>query len=300
MRTTVRVRPAGFTLIEVVVVLAIVVIFVGLLLTGVQSARQAAARASCANNVRQLTLALHLYHDSSDRFPPGMVGRRKMANRYMSWGTQVLPYIEQTPRWDESIRAYATNPAFFMPPIHPGLSSPNKAFACPLDGRVTVAQPYMHFTVALSSYLGVSGANQFAPTGVLYADSGTRLTDITDGTSSTLLIGERPPSPNFEFGWWYAGVGQNETGSADGVLGVAEFNQNEGRPTYRGCPRGPYTYRPGNPNSLCSTFHFWSLHANGGNFAFADGSVRFLAYSADTVLPALATRAGGEIAMIPD
>jgi prepilin-type processing-associated H-X9-DG protein len=83
-------------------------------------------------------------------------------------------------------------------------------------------------------------------------------------------------------------------------MGVSEINQGENGPTFRGCPRGPYAYRAGNPKSLCSTFHFWSLHAGGANFAFADGSVRFLRYEAAPVMPALATRAGDDVATLPD
>jgi prepilin-type processing-associated H-X9-DG protein len=300
MRTACRVRSDGVTLLEFVVVLAILVILIGLLLTGVQFARQAAYRVRCTNNVRQLSLALHLYHDTDTHFPPGMVGRRQAVHRYMSWGTHLLPHLEQSARWDEAVRAYAANPGFSWPRPHPGLSMMNPAFTCPLDGRTEVAQPYLKLHVGLSSYLGVSGADQFTPTGILYADSRTRLADVIDGASSTLIIGERPPSPNFQYGWWYAGIGQSRTGSADGVLGVSEINQNYNFPTFLGCPRGPYAYRPGNPNSLCSTFHFWSLHPGGANFAFADGSVRFLRYEVAPLMPALATRAGGEVTSPPD
>ena len=106
------------------------------------------------------------------------------------------------------------------------------------------------------------------------------------------MIGERPPSPDFWLGWWYASGSVD--GSGDTALGVREFNGGTD-PYTVACPKGPYNFRPGKVIEQCDAFHFWSLHSGGANFAFADGSVRFLTYSADSVLPALATRAGGEV-----
>ncbi|HZU36839.1 MAG TPA: DUF1559 domain-containing protein, partial [Gemmataceae bacterium] len=142
---------------------------------------------------------------------------------------------------------------------------------------------------ALSSYLGNEGTDQFSEDGVLYLDSRVKMVDIIDGTSNTLLVGERPPSPDLRFGWWYAANGQNSCGSLDTVLGAQELNF-----TYSSCPFGPVPYGPGRLNNPCDTFHFWSLHPGGANFAFADGSVHFLSYGSADILEALATRAGGE------
>ena len=124
-----------------------------------------------------------------------------------------------------------------------------------------------------------------------------KLGDITDGTGNTLAIGERPPSPDFILGWWYAGWGQDQDGEAEMLLGTRTRNRYQRTPQ---CPRGPYDFAGGKLDNPCDAFHFWSLHPGGANFAFADGSVRFLAYSANSVLPELSTRAGGEIASIPD
>ena len=111
---------------------------------------------------------------------------------------------------------------------------------------------------------------------------------------------ERPPSADFQFGWWYAGTGQRFTGSADVVLGVREPNL---QPVTVGSPCGPgsYPFAPARGfDDPCGMFHFWSPHPGGANFLFADGSVRFLKYSADPILPALATRAGNEAVAVPD
>jgi prepilin-type processing-associated H-X9-DG protein len=123
------------------------------------------------------------------------------------------------------------------------------------------------------------------------------LNDITDGTSNTLLIGERPPSADLRFGWWYAGWGQDKDGECDGVLGA----RTEPRPgLFTNCDGTPERFQPGRFENQCDMFHFWSPHAGGANFTFADGSVRFLSYSADDILPALATRAGGEAVAVPE
>jgi prepilin-type processing-associated H-X9-DG protein len=135
--------------------------------------------------------------------------------------------------------------------------------------------------------------------GVLFIDSRVRIADITDGTSNTIIVGERPPSADFWYGWWYAGYGQQGTGSGDMLLGAREQNAS-GNPFVFGCSPGPYHFAPGKVDNQCDLFHFWSLHSGGAYFLFADGSVHFLTYDADSVLPALATRAGREAVELPD
>src|SRR5262249_55206755 len=148
--------------------------------------------------------------------------------------------------------------------------------------------------IAFTTYQGVSGLNLQTYDGILYANSRTRVADITDGTSNTVMVGERPPSRDLEFGWWFAGGGQPDPlqdyyqfGSCDVVLGVREINtQSTGLETDR-CPVGPYGFRQGQLTDPCSQFHFWSLHSGGANFLYADASVHFLPYSAANILPFL-------------
>lgn len=285
----------GFTLVEFLVVIAIIAILIALAVPAVQRVRDAAARAECQNNLKQLGLAAHQYHDARRSLPAGMRwdGARDRY-RLSSWLTHLLPYIEQAPLWAATEAAYRESPSPFNNPPHVGLATVVPLFVCPADGRGSQTQLAQRerLTVALTNYLGVSGRDVDRRDGVLFRDSRVRWADVTDGLSHTLLAGERPPSPDFQFGWWYAGVGQRFSGSCDMVLGVEE--QNLMPVTAGSCPPGTYRYGPGDPGDPCAMYHFWSPHINGANFLFCDGSVRFLGYDAAPILPALASRAGRE------
>jgi prepilin-type processing-associated H-X9-DG protein len=124
-------------------------------------------------------------------------------------------------------------------------------------------------------------------------DSKVRLEDIIDGSTNTLIVGERPPSADLRLGWWYAGWGQNKTGSMDTTLGVRELNVNTSYHKNT-CSQGPYDFARGQIDNQCDAFHFWSPHKGGAHFLFADGAVRFLSYDVNRIMPALATRSGGE------
>src|SRR5437899_1379127 len=296
----------AFTLIELLVAIGVMAILTGLLLAAVQRVREAAARAKCQHNVRQLALALHQYHDTNGAFPTGHRPLSLFASGRMplsGWTLSILPFLEQQALYDQAVAAYWKSWLPFNNPPHTGLSTVVSVFTCPSDGRVATPQIAQRskYLVAFTSYLGVSGLDSItARDGMLFQSSRTGFADAVDGSSNTLLLGERPPSADFQFGWWYAGVGQRLTGSADLVLGVREPNL---QPIVTGSPCGPgkYPFMPASGvNDPCGMFHFWSPHTGGANFAFADGSVRFLRYSADPIMPALATRAGGEAVSVPD
>lgn len=289
----------GLTLIETLVVIGIIGVLIGLLVPAVQRIRDSGHRTHCANHLRQIGLALHHYNDTQGSLPPGVSYQNGAdPHPHMSWCTRLLPYVEQEALWQQSVRAFAQQAFFEVVPPHVGLGTVVPAFTCNSDSRAPTVKDFGPFKVAFTSYLGVEGVNQTSKDGVLFLDSRIRLGNVTDGTSNTLMVGERPPSADLNLGWWYAGWGQSKDGSAEMLLGVRERNVH---PRYPHCPSGPYSYTPGRVDNDCDAFHFWSLHFGGGaHFLFADGSVHFLPYSANPILPALATRSGGEVFSLPD
>lgn len=289
----------GFTLIELLVVIGIISVLIGLLLAAVMRVRAAAARTNCLNNLRQIGVALHHYHDAHGLLPPGCSYQNgKDPYPHVSWCTRLTPYLEQPTIWPDAQRAFQQERFFLRPPHYPLLGTVVRLFVCPADGRIQSPHDMRSFKMTFTSYLGMEGTNQSSRDGLLYLDSKVRFSEISDGTSQTLMVGERPPSADFVLGWWYAGWGQDKDGSGEMILGVRERNVNNYYRTT--CPPGPYEFSPGRFDDPCAAFHFWSPHTGGSHFVFADGAARFLSYSAAPLMPALATRAGGEAVSIPE
>lgn len=287
----------AFTLIELLVVIAIIGVLVGMTLPAVQMVRESGRRTICLNNLRQVSLGVINYESSHRRFPAGITNPAATPWRSSTWLVQVLPFVEQQNAWDQAHQDYRFDPSPFL--SHLGMRTPVSTYACASDPDSGV-EHYTHGfrLVASTNYLGVNGTDYTTRDGVFYQDSKTRTADIRDGASNTLLIGERPPSPDFWYGWWYAGFGQGASGSPDMLLGLKE--KNDGATHLETCPPGPYFFSKGKKGEACDTFHFWSYHPGGANFGLCDGSVRFVAYTASDVLPHLATRAGSEIGVLED
>lgn len=307
--------PKGFTLIELLVVIAIIAILIGLLLPAVQKVREAAGRTRCINNMKQMGLGFHNYHSSYEVFPQGVIpsGSASYPYEYWSWMAQLLPYIEQQTLWNQADtfarsaggRVGGSYPwwpwgGFWlspMTPANPALGTIVKIWTCPGDSRVAQVLPGSSWggngNVAFTSYLAVSGTNppSGAGDGILYWGSKNSALAITDGTSNTIMVGERPPSSDLYYGWWFAGAGYDGYGEGDVVLGTRSTNY----AAANGCPASKVGFQNGNPNVFCDQMHFWSFHPNGGNFLFGDGSVKYLSYTSNTVLPGLGTRSGGEV-----
>jgi len=309
----------GFTLIELLVVIAIIAILIGLLVPAVQKVRESAARMQCSNNLKQIALAVHSYHDSYKRLPKTYSGS---GNSTLAWTYQILPFIEQG-----NVQKTYVNTSTYV-----ASATPMAIYTCPSDyvnaGKIyTDVSGTLTRKYALTSYLcntgrqytdwvPVSSGGLGGDTGVMHcypAQAGVKLTSITDGTSNTLMVGERPPATaasgaitgtfNIDgyWGWW---LSDNDYDASMWAMapstGTGSFVPYTTKAGGTACP-SPAIFSPGNPNNRCDLSHWYSLHTGGANFALCDASVRFFTYDAGTsIIPAMATRSGGEVVAIPD
>jgi prepilin-type N-terminal cleavage/methylation domain-containing protein len=150
----------GFSLVELMVVISVTGILFGLLMSAVQSVRGAAARMSCGNNLRQLSLACQHYHDQYSSFPPayGEVDPRKPD---FNWPVRLLPYVEQEALYARTVEAYRSGAWPCDNPPHVGLSTVVKVYTCPADGRLSAPiTDDKGYTAAYGSYLGVAGGTK--------------------------------------------------------------------------------------------------------------------------------------------
>jgi prepilin-type N-terminal cleavage/methylation domain-containing protein/prepilin-type processing-associated H-X9-DG protein len=315
-------RRHGFTLVELLVVIAIVGVLVALLLPAVQAAREAARRASCLNNLRQLALASHNYHDVHKRFPTGARLPVDVSGR-PTGGTnlwvELLPYFEQKnlhEKWDfnDNRNNVAGGTNATQAQVIQILVCPSDPILEPVLQHATAnAPPWSWGFYGISSYGGNAGKRsiqagpppdfpKLSRDGIFFIDSHVHMKDITDGGSKTLLMGERyhddaefdrrhdivwPGSGPID-GWGRWGYVANQGACGNVSLHTA----------------APINY-PMPPNGNLSNLEdragaFGSAHRGGANFALADGSVRFIAEDLPLEqIQALSTRAGQEVVQAP-
>jgi prepilin-type N-terminal cleavage/methylation domain-containing protein/prepilin-type processing-associated H-X9-DG protein len=292
-----RLRRA-FSLIELLVVLAIIAVLIGLLLPAVQRVREAANRLKCVNNLKQIGLACHHYHDSFGSFPPGYLATAAYPDATPGWGwaTFLLPYLEEDNlyRQIDLRQPLQTSPA---------IQTLVRVYLCPSDQTPPAAFPITDAafttvaTAAPCSYAATVGsddseADAQTGNGVFYRNSRTRIADITDGTSNTTLIGDRAWSQTM--GIW--------AGAPNG--GVVRAGQQNAWPS--ATATAPVLVLAHNNWINITTDadggldDFSSNHPGGVNILFADGSVHFLqSITVDgpqrRAFWALGTRAGGEV-----
>ncbi|HJT75785.1 MAG TPA: DUF1559 domain-containing protein [Gemmataceae bacterium] len=284
-----RGRPAS-TLIELLVVIAIIGVLIGLLLPAVQKVREAAARMQCANNLRQIATAWHNHHDQLGALPSGGTswsipptylapGRPAVGTAQRGgWGFQILPFVEGDNAWrggGQTTIAGCQEVA---------ISTPNKVFFCPARGGVRVLPPSPNwysppgiFGHAATDY----AASNLDGTGACaYGSPGHRLTDITDGTSNTLLVADKRLNPN--------NLGQYQEDDNEGY--TSGWDHDAERYTAL-VPLPDYSTGSGDGGK-----RFGSSHVGGIEAALCDGSVRYIAYSiGPSTFEALGTISGGEV-----
>lgn len=300
MRTS-QTRRLAFTLIELLVVIAIIAVLIGLLLPAVQKVREAASRLSCTNNLKQIGIALHNYHSTHSKFPAGSVAR-SLNECYENWAIGILPYMEQDALKDlyqanlvnehtNNARVRQAKVKMYVCPTDPSGFDPIQPYAGPGRGQTYMPSNYKgneglsNGTRYFDRYddAGWLVANNHrdwrGPLHVTRTDAGLtneKIDWIKDGTANTILVGEYTTITGashrafWAYSYWewsLSGASQRPDG------GVAPYIL---LPDYEACQR-----LDPNPSSSACKRGWSSLHMGGINFAFCDGSVRFLSRDID-------------------
>ncbi|HET6880286.1 MAG TPA: DUF1559 domain-containing protein [Pirellulales bacterium] len=306
---------SAFTLVELLVVIAVIGLLVGLLLPAVQAARESARRAQCANNLKQIGIACSSYADAARSFPPGYCAAMAYLDGATdtspgwSWAAFLLPYMEQATVYQAL--------DFNLPIEHPanarGIQTSLAPYLCPSDilpqtpysvpdasGNVLTSAAPMSYAACVGS--DESGVADFTGNGVFYRNSGIRFADILDGTTFTILVGEKPFAK--AQGIWAGAVNR-------GVLTRGEYNTCQPEVPGMTYPAAALVLSHAHLNNAeidddgsAGMDDFSSMHPQGSNFVFADGSVHFVQSismdgpdgytSEDLIFQHLGTRACGE------
>ena len=297
-RTTAN-KQNAFTLVELLVVIAIIGVLLGLLLPAVQAAREAARRSQCNIQLRNLTLGLLNFESQNQRFPAGAKIPPTDNQAGVSWRVMLLPYIEQGQLYEK------------ISPLPNGGATDWTARTILLDilhCPTVPSEGSSGLTVFSANYAAVAGAarndelialesticGNCATDGVLHVDSSTKMSNIEDGTSNTLVLGERI----YLFQDWMEGAtksGTPPTRLCSGAVKNIFYPINASFEEF-GHYKFDFSAPPTNRKTLLNDLHFGSLHPGGAHFSYADGHVVFLSDSIDfTVYQDLSTKAGGEV-----
>jgi prepilin-type N-terminal cleavage/methylation domain-containing protein len=315
---TTSARLRGFTLIELLVVIAIIAVLVALLLPAVQQAREAARRSQCKNNLKQLGLAIHNYHDTHRVFPPGYISRNVNTNDPassdtgpgFSWGTMILPFADQAPLYNQLDLNLNATTATNINIAQATLA----VFTCPSDpgpDRFTVNDGSDDYELPKANYVGIYGYGSVSmrpgapdPAGLFYRNSRVRMADIIDGTSNVLMVGECASNHDFVNGMpdisanstWYAAIpgAMRPAGMMNPTMMEAHPSLilgHVGQAAMGGMMQMHHT-----PNTTNHIVNFSSRHTGGVQFLLSDGSVHFLSENVDyNTFRFLGQRADGNV-----
>ena len=285
-------RRGGFTIIEVLAVTAMTSVLLAILLPAVQRSREAARNIDCRNKMRNVGLACLTFHDNFGFFPRNTIRPRGVtpingqpagnlwewsSGSFESWFRQIMPLID-----------------------HPNAIAQDAilVIGCPSDPR---GPGYKIPTYGFTWYVGLYSNEWTDNNGIIVDDSAlsdkltVSISSVQDGTSSTILFGERPPPADGQWGWWDSRCCADDT-----ISPIVGGSDDYGHGIFGTCPDPAY-YRPGDVRDNCVFNSLSSFHPGGGNFYMADGSVRTIAYQVAhiqcgdiTLLEALTSRNGGE------
>ncbi len=276
----------GITLVELLVVVAIIGVLIAMLLPALQTIREASRRVACANNQRQIILAVLTFESANKQLPRTLSFEPN--SKLAHWQSKLLPFVERPAiyqevqnEFDERVHVYHQK----------NFSTTIDVFQCPSEPEIRkiFEADRTGFQFAFTNYCGVNGvrnedSNGVFPTDLAILESSTVLLSmISDGLSNTLAFGERPPSSRGHgFGMWLGS--QNAFAASIGINeGFVEEECQEMRFEF---PRA---------TEACKVFHHWGHHPSGVNFARIDGSVHFVNYSINLeTMKSLATRSEGD------
>ena len=299
-----RFRRPAFTLIELLVVIAIIGALIGMLVPAVQRVRESAARTQCQNNLKQIGLAFHGYHERFKRFPAGFTSRTSSTDgpslgTGWGWGAMLLPHLEQ----DALYNQIALSKDIADPANATARQTSLSVYLCPSDRPATPTFSVKGTSgssicdVAFGNYVGVAGVNEVSAypdtsngqPGTLLRNSKVRVTDIRDGSSNTLLVTERCNAKSPQTTWTGA-----VTGASVPPLNPSYDNEGPGILCLTNSGAISEGRTPDNPFEHVEDAS--SVHPGGVNLLFADGSVRSILYGVDPAIwVAITTRSGGEI-----
>lgn len=313
---------SGLTLVEVLIVIAIIGVLIGLLLPAVQASRESARQTLCGNNLKQMGLALHGFHDARSAFPLARQATRKslgpssfavlpkhlvgvaddsvtfplQSDQVGSWLLRIQPFMEAREIISLWSQPATLDEAYAMFSKVSGIRVP--FYICPSDAQAMKGNNPWGY--GMTSYLAVSGNDEFidddghasnARNGVFPTQNWSwsprpqiTMKKITAGLSKVTIIGERPPSSTLYYGRWNMTDFDTVMGNPNMEFSVVPTGRNR-----QACPAPGY-YQADEPDNPCAATHFWSFHPGGGRWLYADGSVAFIGYEAGTtVLPVMSS-----------
>jgi prepilin-type N-terminal cleavage/methylation domain-containing protein/prepilin-type processing-associated H-X9-DG protein len=316
-------RRRAFTLIELLVVIAIIAVLIGLLLPAIQKVREAANRMKCSNNLKQLGIAVHNYHDAQGAFPPGyqnMVSPQYPnlpASRFRwSFIAKLTPYLEQTNIYnslDLTIPLYMDSQGGVFPVNQLGVSQTVSLLLCPSDSQTRVYPAFGQTNYAGCLGNGANGGARIQANGLFFQNSKVRLADITDGTSNTAMCSEQilglggpdVTDPTLvDVRYVYGQKSLNADVSDEVCRNLTTWKTDRGARWADGevqYEQYDHHYPPNAPQWDCVQLeHSWkpprSMHTSGVNVLFADGSEHFISNSVNIdTWRALGSRNGGEV-----